>query len=297
VRRRATLRVACLGLDHLLCVVAHPTIRREVANRFGVLPNFFCSAEAAPGLVEELWKFAKSAYLDSPLPSLFKERLFVHLSRFCEVRYCIVRHVGFLIGQGRPAGDANAGSETVEQVIEMLRRPVPEGAALAQVLERMERVSLGRRLPEPRTECETDLFDALTIMFLSPRDTARVRVAVRAAVGDATFELLVAYLAFIRTAHYWTEMHPELTYEPDMAKILREYDELADLLLDKSEAERVQGGVRLRETSIISNAWRWRFWRANHDTRFFSGLPMPCGRSSTRWRSRKRPAGFSASDC
>ena len=222
--------------------------RREVADRFGVLPNFFCSADAAPGLVEELWKFAKSAYLDSPLPSLFKERLFVHLSRFCEIRYCIVRHVGFLIGQGRPAGDADAGPETVEQVIEMLRRPLPEGSALTQVLERLERVSLGGRLPEPRTEGETDLFDALTIMFLSPRDSARARAAVRAAVGDATFELLVAYLAFIRTAHYWTEMHPELTYEPDMAEILRGYGELADLLLDKSEAELVQGGVRLRET-------------------------------------------------
>ena len=33
-------------------------------------------------------------------------------------------------------------------------------------LERLERVSLGDRLPEPRTESETDLFDALTIMFL-----------------------------------------------------------------------------------------------------------------------------------
>ena len=222
--------------------------RREVADRFGVLPNFFCSADAAPGLIEELWKFAKSAYLDLPLPSLFKERLFVHLSRFCEIRYCIVRHVGFLIGQGRPAGDAAAGPETVEQVIEMLRRPVPEGPALEKVLERLERLSLDGRLPEPRSECETDLFDALTIMFLSPRDSARARTAVRAAVGDATFELLVAYLAFIRTAHYWTEMHPELTYEPDMAEILRGYGELADLLLDKSEAELVQGGVRLRET-------------------------------------------------
>jgi len=222
--------------------------RREVADRFGVLPNFFCSADAAPGLVEELWKFAKSAYLDSPLPSLFKERLFVHLSRFCEIRYCIVRHVGFLIGQGRPAGDAATRPETVEQVIEMLRRPIPEGPALTKVLERLERVSLGGRLPEPRTECESDLFDALTIMFLSPRDTARARAAVRAAVGDGTFELLVAYLGFIRTAHYWTEMHPELTYEPDMAEILRGYGELADLLLDTSEAELVQGGMRLRET-------------------------------------------------
>jgi hypothetical protein len=64
--------------------------RANVADRFGVLPNFFCSASAAPGLIERLWGFAQSAYLDSPLPSLFKERLFVHLSRFCPVRYCIV---------------------------------------------------------------------------------------------------------------------------------------------------------------------------------------------------------------
>jgi signal transduction histidine kinase len=222
--------------------------RREVADRLGVLPNFFCSADAAPGLVEELWKFAKSAYLDSPLPSLLKERLFVHLSRFCEVRYCIVRHVGFLIGQGRPAGDAAAGAETVEQVIEMLRRPVPHGAALTKVLERLEGLSLDGRLPEPRSEREADLFDALTIMFLSPRDSARARGAVRAAAGDGTFELLVAYLAFVRTAHYWTEMHPELTYEPDMAELLRGHGELADLLLDTSEAERVHGGARLRDT-------------------------------------------------
>ena len=91
--------------------------RANVADRFGVLPNFFCSASAAPGLIERLWDFAQSAYLDSPLPSLFKERLFVHLSRFCPVRYCIVRHVGFLIGAGRPAGDAAAPAETVAEVL------------------------------------------------------------------------------------------------------------------------------------------------------------------------------------
>jgi hypothetical protein len=104
--------------------------RHEAAERFGVLPNFFCSADAAPGLVEELWKFAKSAYLDNPLPSLFKERLFVHLSRFCEIRCCIVRHVGFLIGQGRPAGDADAVPETVEQVIELSLGTFDEGWVL-----------------------------------------------------------------------------------------------------------------------------------------------------------------------
>jgi hypothetical protein len=88
------------GSDVAITIGARAAFEREVSGRFGVMPNFFCSASAAPGLIEELWAFAKSAYLDSPLPSLFKERLFVHLSRFCEVRYCIVRHVGFLIGEG-----------------------------------------------------------------------------------------------------------------------------------------------------------------------------------------------------
>jgi signal transduction histidine kinase len=222
--------------------------RREVADRFGVLPNFFCSAVAAPGLIDELWKFAKSSYLDSPLPSLFKERLFVHLSRFCEVRYCIVRHVGFLIGQGHPAGDHEAPPETVEQVVEMLRRPILEGMTLAPVFERLERLTAIDGLPAPGSDGEGDLFDALTLMFLSPRESGRARDAVRAAVGDGTFELLVAYLAFIRTAHYWTEMHPELTYEPDMVQILRGHPELSELLLDTAEAKFVQGGRRLRET-------------------------------------------------
>jgi hypothetical protein len=93
------------GSDVAITIDARAVFEREVSGCFGVMPNFFCSASAAPGLIEELWAFAKSAYIDSPLPSLFKERLFVHLSRFCEVRYCIIRHVGFLIGQGRPAGD------------------------------------------------------------------------------------------------------------------------------------------------------------------------------------------------
>src|ERR1700730_3100308 len=78
----------------------------RVEGRFGVLPNFFRLAPETPEITEKLWGFAQAAYLDNPMPSVFKERLFVHLSRFCAVRYCIARHVGFLVGLGRPAGDA-----------------------------------------------------------------------------------------------------------------------------------------------------------------------------------------------
>ena len=98
---------------------------REVAARFGLVPNFFRSAPDAPLVIRELWLFAKSAYLDTPIPTLFKERLFVYLSRFCEVRYCVTRHCGFLLGLGRAAGDPSATAMTINQVIRLLQRPVP----------------------------------------------------------------------------------------------------------------------------------------------------------------------------
>src|SRR6202522_4276984 len=97
-------------------------LQRRVSERFGVLPNFFRLAPETPEISEKLWGFAQAAYLDNPLPSVFKERLFVHLSRFCAIRYCIARHVGFLVGLGRPAGDPTVRAQTVTDVVKLLRR-------------------------------------------------------------------------------------------------------------------------------------------------------------------------------
>ena len=209
-----------------------------IAERLGVLPNFFCTGASAPGLIDRLWDFASSAYLDSPLPSLFKERLFVHLSRFCEVRYCIVRHVGFLIGHGYPAGDSDCLPQTIDQVVTLLRRPVPGAAAFADAMHRLLEAEPTIEMPAAETQCEADLFDILTLIFLEPRQSLAGRRAVRQAFGDARLEMLIAFLAFIRTAHYWTETHPELECEPDMLLLMKEHDLLAQLLLNQSEAER-----------------------------------------------------------
>ncbi|MBV8186282.1 MAG: sensor histidine kinase [Alphaproteobacteria bacterium] len=223
------------------------SFQAEVAGRFGVLPNFFCTAQSAPGLIEELWGFARAAYLDCPLPSLFKERLFVHLSRFCAVRYCIVRHVGFLIGNGWPAGDAAAPVESIDNVIALLSRPLPDADELKAVLERLSRRDRSLPFPGPRTQTEADLFDALTVIFLEPAKSGPARETVRTSTGDRTFEILVAYLAFIRAAHYWTETHPELEYEPDMLGLMDERRDLRAVLLDPADAESVSYRQEMRK--------------------------------------------------
>jgi PAS domain S-box-containing protein len=217
--------------------------RRSVADRFGVLPNFFCSAPAAPGLIERLWDFAQSAYLDNPLPSLFKERLFVHLSRFCVVRYCIVRHVGFLIGYGRPAGDAAVVPETVDEVIRLLSRPVPDASCFERALDALSTLTQPTEIPPAESALEYDLFDALTILFLTPVASSEAARAIRVAVGDTKFEYLAAFLAFIRAAHYWTEVHSNIGFEPDMLALMEGHAELARLLLDPADAEQSRGAL------------------------------------------------------
>ena len=125
------------------------TFEREVAARFGLVPNFFRSAPEAPLVLRELWLFAKSAYLDAPIPTLFKERLFVYLSRFCEIRYCITRHCGFLLGLGRSAGDPGAQptSHSFVAATDSFRGTHKGGAGPTGSHRRTDGVAVARNLP------------------------------------------------------------------------------------------------------------------------------------------------------
>jgi signal transduction histidine kinase len=227
---------------------ARDAFRREVASRFGIVPNFFRSAPAAPELIEQLWGYANAAYLDNPMPPLFKERLFVWLSRFCAVRYCIVRHVGFLLGgeHGHASGDPSAAPQSIDEVVRLLRRPTPWHRDMADVYRRLEAVPPGAAAwPESDSETEDDLFACAAILFSSPGQGEPARHAIAHAVGRRSFELLSGFLAFIRTAHYWTVLHPEIETEEDMQLLMRGHAELASLLLEDSEADRSDISERL----------------------------------------------------
>jgi two-component sensor histidine kinase len=219
--------------------------QREVASRFGLVPNFFSSAPDAPEIVDRLWDFAKAAYLDNPLPSLFKERLFVYLSRFCEVRYCIVRHCAFLLGHGHAAGDPSVAAQTIEQVIRLLKSAPPWQRDLEVVFRGMHALPAIKGWPAPETEAEDWLIVCATLVFVEPGRSQRPRSALRQVLGGNRFEHLMGLLAFIRTAHYWTVLHPELLFEEDVRELLSLNEELARVLLRDPEAARCDMGARL----------------------------------------------------
>jgi hypothetical protein len=91
-------------------------------------------------------------------------------------------------------------------------------------------------------------FDALTVMVVDPSRAKRAREAVRKAVGAEAFESLIALIALVRTVQFWADTHPELAIEDDMIAVCERHDELARLLLDPFEAERIKAGEALRQT-------------------------------------------------
>jgi PAS domain S-box-containing protein len=212
-------------------------LENRVEERFGVLPNFFRLAPETPEITEKLWGFAQTAYPDNPLPSVFKERLFVHLSRFCAVRYCIGRHVGFLVGLGRPAGDPTVRAQSVADVVKLLRQPFPRGQELQS---RLSLCAACRapivEMPMANTQMEDAIFVLTAHVFLKTSDYVLCLEALARLFGPVRLQYLLLFLVFVRAAHYWTETHPEIALEDDIDKLLATHEALADCILNDPEA-------------------------------------------------------------
>ena len=82
-------------------------------------------------------------------------------------------------------------------------------------------------------------------MFVDPARSERAKGALIHTLGARRFEFFAGFLAFIRTAHYWTMLHPEIETEDDMRLMLRGHEELARLLLNDPEADRCEMSERL----------------------------------------------------
>jgi hypothetical protein len=157
--------------------------------------------------------------------------LFVFLSRFRPVRYCIVRHCGFLVGYGHASGDAAAAPQTIDQALKLLRVPPPWRRPLEPVYEGLAALKGPIDWPTSESETEDWIFALSALIFVEPTQAERARQALRRTLGVRRVEYLLALLAFIRAAHFWTVVHPGLEIEDDVRELMSTHKELASLLL------------------------------------------------------------------
>jgi PAS domain S-box-containing protein len=211
-------------------------IRAEIEKRFGFFPPFFAPALGTPDVLEHLWRQTLAAYVENPLPALFKEQLFARLSRYCAVPYCLICHSCFLRPLGMTAGE----------ILALLEPPgVPAESGLAEELALLQATTSPLTAwPEPHSTLEAALLRCAEYLFLDPSLSGRCLNGIRRLLSPGTYAHFTAFLGYVRMCFTWVEGHPEIAFEDDqrvrehLEPLLREVPQLGEFFHSYGEIVR-----------------------------------------------------------
>lgn len=186
----------------------------EISARFGCLPSLFVPAKKNPQLLDNLWQQTLTAYVDNPLPDLFKEKLFAYLSRYCSVSYCLVCHSCALLPLGM----------TPTQVLHLLTSPAPTTAEIKEELKALAQLCAGITsvtdcltcFPDPDSALAKAIFACCVYIFVNPGQDAGCRQKLYQILQQEDYNHLMAFLSYIKNCHVWVEAHPALAYQVDL---------------------------------------------------------------------------------
>ncbi|MBW4600728.1 MAG: response regulator [Calothrix sp. FI2-JRJ7] len=230
-------------------------IKAEIELKFGFVPPFFVPALKTPQVLENLWQQTLSAYVNNPLPTLFKEKLSAYLSRFCAVPYCMICHSCSL----RPLG------MRAKEVLELLEATVPNSTDIEKHFSKLageSDFSIG--CLEQNSQFEESLLYC-SIYIALPDCSDHYRLRLRRVLGSVNYQHLVAFIAYIKTCHVWMEAHPEVAYEADkrvidnFGALIEDEPSLADFFRNYRErvkrefSERKKSEEKIREQAALLN--------------------------------------------
>ncbi len=181
-------------------------IATEIEEKLGFFPPFFSPALQTPQVLENLCQQTLCAYIENPLPSLFKEKLSAYLSRFCPVPYCLVCHSCSLWELGMQA----------QEILTLLETHPPNQQEVDEHLRLLSaQTGLLRVLSGLNSVLEDSLLYCSIFIALNADETKDCRHELRCLLGAETYQYLVTFIAYVKTCHEWMEAHPEVTYETD----------------------------------------------------------------------------------
>lgn len=218
-------------------------IFRAIEDRFGFVPPFFLPAAHQPEVLANLWHQTQTAYVDNSLPAVFKERLAAYLGRYCAVPYCLMCHSCSL----RPLGLRS------DEILSLLRTPLASDEQVSSAADLLRAAS-----PLEALEVSPELDNALIVLagavYLQGESSSLARSVLRAALGLERYNLLVVFVSYNKTCHYWMEAHPDVSYVADprylanFPAIAKEAPEVAELFADDELARRRKDPTTLSET-------------------------------------------------
>ncbi len=224
-------------------------IQAEIEARFGFFPIFFTPALAVPQVLENLWQQTLNAYIENPLPPLFKEKLSAFLSRYCAVPYCMICHSCSL----RPLG------MKAREVLELLESPPPLETEIDNHLKVLA-AQAGKLtlLSEWNPTIEDSILHCAIFIGLEREQAEYCRQELRRWIGPVNYQLIVSLIAYVKMCHGWMEAYPEVAYhyEADqraanyLSASVEEEPGLADFFdhyMERVRRERLSWAQRLTE--------------------------------------------------
>ncbi|HEY9897466.1 MAG TPA: GGDEF-domain containing protein, partial [Candidatus Sericytochromatia bacterium] len=223
-------------------------IKAEIETSFGFFPPFFEPAWDNPAVLESLWQQTLTAYVNNPLPAVFKEKLFAYLSRYCTVPYCLVCHSCALSPLGLTAGQIlELLTEPAKSVVAVLDRPFLAWAEQAKPL---------TQFPDD-PELVQGIYEAAIAIFVYPVETEPLRLALRRLLSNTDYTYLTLFLGYIRLCHQWVESYPELPYSVDrrakehLATLVQAEPTLVDFFANYTE--KVKDEQKRREDELVAD--------------------------------------------
>ena len=227
-------------------------LKKEIIKRLGFFPSFFTPALKRPQILTSLYQQTLSSYINNPLANLFKEKLFINLSRYCQIDYFVICHSCTLRSLGI----------TAKQILALDNFLVPQTEADLkpdfQVLEQQIKRTNSHNWSKD-SQLENTILRCATLLFLQPYQAETCYLKLKQFLGITDYSYLILLLGYIKFCHQWLISHPEISYQQDrraqlhLAPLLLEDIKLAEFFRKDNLNTRVNSAIarssQIRETT------------------------------------------------
>ncbi|MBE9046160.1 PAS domain-containing protein [Pleurocapsales cyanobacterium LEGE 10410] len=193
-------------------------VKTEIIKQLGYFPAFLVPALNSSSVAQSLLQQTLLSYLNNPLPALFKEKLFVILSRYVGINYFTICHSCTLRSQGMSAAEILA--------LENIGYPQTETeiAADLQILDTQWSKSSNW---QDNPQIEASLLRCANLIFIRP-STNDLSTKLKSFLG-IYYHYLIVFLGYVKLSHQWVIDNPDISHQQDRRSQLH----LGSLLLEE----------------------------------------------------------------
>jgi len=180
--------------------------KTKIIEQLGYFPAFLTPAIEFPEIFRSLIKQTFLAYEQNPLPTKFKDKLFVYISHCYGLNYFTICHSCTLRSQNVSASEILAlGEIQYPQSSEDIKSDL-------KILDNSFEIKENLAYPN---SFEASLLRCSSFIFSAPTESGLCKSTLQRFLGITNYNYLILLLAYVKLCHHWVKDHPQVSHEQD----------------------------------------------------------------------------------